>query len=211
MRRRWFVTGVAAAAVAGIAIGAAFHAQLNGAAAADQVAAPQLHGQATWPAGQRPAPEISLRDQHGKRVTLASLRGSTVALTFFDSLCKEACPIEGKLLGAAIRQVGSTARPRLLVVSVNPAGDTPSTVRHALEKWHLPADTIWLMGTRSVLKPVWDAYQITVDPVSGDIVHSTAVYLIDRSGDERAGFLMPFIPGLVADDFRLLGAKQGAQ
>ena len=46
-----------------------------------------------------------------------------------------------------------------------------------------------------------------VDPVSGDIVHSTAVYLIDRRGDERAGFLMPFVPGLVADDFRVLGAE----
>jgi protein SCO1/2 len=201
MRRRWFVVGVTAAAVVGIAIGVAFHARLNGAAAA----APELHGQATWREGQRPAPAISLRDQHGQRVTLASLRGKTVALTFFDSLCKESCPIEGKMLSAAIRQVGSASNPRLLVVSVNPTGDTPQTVRRALRKWRLPSNTIWLMGTRSALKPVWDAYQITVDPVSGDIVHSTAVYLIDRSGDERAGFLMPFIPGLVADDFRLLG------
>ena len=205
MRRRWFVAAVAGAAIVGIAIGVVFHAQLNGAAAAQPAGVPQLHGQATWPAGKRPAPAISLRDQHGKRVTLASLRGSTVALTFFDSLCKESCPIEGKMLGAAIRQVGSASHPRLLVVSVNPAGDTPQTVRRALRKWHLPADTIWLMGARSALKPVWDAYQITVDPVSGDIVHSTAVYLIDRKGDERAGFLMPFIPGLVADDLRLLG------
>ena len=148
-----------------------------------------------------------MRDQHGKRVTLASLRGSTVALTFFDSLCKESCPIEGRMLGAALRQVGSASHPRLLVVSVNPAGDTPQTVRRALRKWHLPSNTIWLMGARSALKPVWDAYQITVDPVSGDIVHSTAVYLIDRNGDERAGFLMPFIPGLVADDVRLLGSN----
>ncbi len=205
MRRRWFVGGVAAAAIIGIAIGVAFHAQLNGAAAAEAVAPPQLHGQATWLAGQRRAPGISLRDQHGKRVTLASLRGGTVALTFLDSLCKESCPIEGRMLGAAIRLVGSASRPRLVVVSVNPAGDTPRTVRRALHKWHLPPGTVWLMGTRSVLKPVWDAYQITVDPVSGDIVHSTAVYLIDRRGDERAGFLMPFIPGLVADDLRLLG------
>jgi protein SCO1 len=208
MRRRWFVAAVAGAAIIGIAIGVVFHGQLNGAAAAQPAGVPQLHGQATWPAGKRPAPAISLRDQHGKRVTLASLRGSTVALTFFDSLCKESCPIEGKMLGAAIRQVGSASHPRLLVVSVNPAGDTPQTVRRALRKWHLPADTVWLMGARSALKPVWDAYQITVDPVSGDIVHSTAVYLIDRKGDERAGFLMPFIPGLVADDLRLLGREE---
>ena len=45
---------------------------------------------------------------------------------------------------------------------------------------------------------------ITVDPVSGDVVHSTAAYLIDQRGDERAGFLMPFVPGLVTDDLRKL-------
>ncbi len=205
MQRRWFVAGVAAAAFVGIAVGIAFHKQLTGSAAADPVGTPVLHGQATWPSGQRPAPAFALRDQKGRRVTLASLGGRTVALTFLDSLCKESCPIEGRMLASAIRQVGGAARPQLLVVSVDPAGDTPRTVARAVRKWKLPADTLWLLGTHARLKPVWDAYQITVEPVSGDVVHSTAVYLIDRRGDERAGFLMPFVPGLVADDFRMLG------
>ena len=207
MQRRWFIAGVASAALVGITIGIAFHRQLTGSAAAEPVRT-LLHGQATWPSGRRAAPAFALRDQKGRRVTLASLAGRTVALTFLDSLCKESCPIEGRMLASAIRQVGGSARPHLLVVSVDPAGDTPRTVARALRKWRLPADTVWLLGTRARLKPVWDAYQITVDPVSGDIVHSTAVYLIDRRGDERAGFLMPFVPGLVADDFRVLGAER---
>jgi protein SCO1 len=205
MQRRWFVAGVAAAALAGVAIGIAFHRQLTGSAAADTPALPALHGQATWAGGERTAPPFALRDRHGRPVTLASLRGRTVALTFLDSLCKEACPIEGQMLGSAIRQVGGAAQPQLIVVSVDPAGDTSRSVAHAVRKWRLPANTVWLLGTHAQLKPVWDAYQITVDPVSGDIVHSTAVYLLDKRGFERAGFLMPFIPGLVADDFRVLG------
>jgi protein SCO1 len=208
MQRRWFIAGVAAAALVGIAIGIAFHRQLIGSAAADTLALPALHGQATWPAGKRAAPAFGLRDQHGRPVTLASLRGRTVALTFLDSLCKEACPIEGRMLGAAVRQARGTARPQLVAVSVDPAGDTPGTVAHAIRKWRLPADTIWLLGSHARLKPVWDAYRITVDPVSGDIVHSTAVYLIDRDGFERAGFLMPFVPAFVADDFRMLGSER---
>lgn len=203
MRRRWYVVSVAAAAVAGVAIGAAFHARLMSSAAA----APVLHGQATWTAGSRAAPAFALRDQHGRPVTLASLRGRTLALTFLDSLCKQACPIEGQMLASAIRQVRGAARPRLVVVSVDPAGDTPRSIAHAIRKWRLPAGTIWLMGAHGQLKPVWDAYQITVDPVSGDIVHSTAVYLLDKRGFERAGFLMPFVPGLVADDLRVLAAE----
>jgi protein SCO1 len=208
MRRRWYVVSIGAAAVVGVAIGVALHGRLTGSAAASRVAVPKLHGQATWAAGARAAPAFALRDQHGRRVSLASLRGRTLALTFLDSLCKEACPIEGRMLGAAVRQVRETDRPQLVAVSVDPAGDTPSTVARAIRKWRLPADTIWLLGSHARLKPVWDAYRITVDPVSGDIVHSTAVYLIDRDGFERAGFLMPFVPAFVADDFKTLAAER---
>jgi cytochrome oxidase Cu insertion factor (SCO1/SenC/PrrC family) len=139
-------------------------------------------------------------------VTLASLRGRPLALTFLDSLCTGACPIEGRMLAAAIGQAGA-ARPQLVVVSVDPGGDTPRSVERAARKWRLPSDTVWLLGSHAQLKPVWDAYQITVEPVSGDVVHSTAVYLVDKRGYERAGFLMPFVPGLVADDLRVLGAE----
>jgi cytochrome oxidase Cu insertion factor (SCO1/SenC/PrrC family) len=207
MRRRWYAVSVSAAAIVGIAIGVAFHARLTGSAAAEPVALPTLQGQATWGAGRRAAPAFALRDQHGRNVTLESLRGRTIALTFLDSLCKQACPIEGRMLASAIGQVADAARPQLVVVSVDPGGDTPRSVATAMRKWRLPAGTIWLLGTHAQLKPVWDGYQITVDPVSGDIVHSTAVYLIDKRGFERAGFLMPFVPGFVADDFRVLGAE----
>jgi cytochrome oxidase Cu insertion factor (SCO1/SenC/PrrC family) len=206
MRRRWYAVSVAAAAIVGIAIGAAFHGRLTGSADAGPIAVPALHGQATWSAGRRAAPAFALRDQRGRRVTLASLRGRPLALTFLDSLCTGACPIEGRMLAAAIGQAGA-ARPQLVVVSVDPGGDTPRSVERAARKWRLPSDTVWLLGSYAQLKPVWDAYQITVEPVSGDVVHSTAVYLVDKRGYERAGFLMPFVPGLVADDLRVLGAE----
>ena len=207
MRRRWYAVSVAGAAIVGIMIGVAFHARLTGSAAAKPVAVPTLHGQATWGAGRRAGPAFALRDQRRRRVTLASLRGRPIALTFLDSLCKASCPIEGRMLASAIGQVGGGARPQLLVVSVDPGGDTPRSVARAALEWKLPADTIWLLGTHAQLKPVWDAYQITVEPLSGDIVHSTAVYLLDKHGYERAGFLMPFVPALVADDLRVLGAE----
>jgi protein SCO1 len=207
MHRRSWAVSIATAAVVGIAIGIAFHARLTGSAAARSVAVPPLHGQAIWGVGQRAAPAFALRDQRGRRVPLVSLRGRTIALTFLDSLCKASCPIEGRMLASAIGQVGAAARPQLLVVSVDPGGDTPRSVEQAALKWKLPAGTIWLLGTHAQLKPVWDAYQITVEPVSGDVVHSTAVYLLDKRGYERAGFLMPFVPALVADDLRVLGAE----
>lgn len=201
--RKLFLASVAAAAVVGIGIGVLLHSMFSG-GTAGAIALPALHGQATWAPGARPAPQFALRDQHGRLVSLQALQGRTIVLTFLDSLCKEACPVEGRMLAAAIRQVPQAQRPRLVVVSVDPSGDTPASIAHAVGKWHLPGETLWVRGTHRQLARVWREYQITVEPVSGDIVHSTALYLIDSKGDERAGFLMPFLPGLVAADLKTL-------
>lgn len=198
MIRRYAIAVIVAAA-AGIAIGVAVHV------ATTRAASPPLDGQATWGAGERPAPEIALNDQNARRVSLASLRGRTVVLAFMDSLCRTACPLEGRMLAAAFRRLTPNRRPALIVVSVDPK-DTPQTVAAVIEKRGLPNDTRWVLGTRAELERVWRRYHITVDPSSGDIVHSTAIYLIDKHGDERAGFLMPFLPNLVAGDLRRLAA-----
>jgi protein SCO1 len=203
--RKLLIASVAAAAVVGIGVGVVLHSTFSG-GKANALALPALHGQATWAAGSRPAPQFALRDQHGRLLSLNALQGRTVVLTFLDSRCKQACPLEGRMLAAAIRQVPQAQRPRLVVVSVDPSGDTPAAIARAVEKWRLPDEVRWLRGTHRQLARVWRAYQITVEPVSGDIVHSTAVYLIDPRGNERAGFLMPFIPGLVATDLKTLAS-----
>ena len=208
--RRGYLPAVAAAAIAGVAIGVALHGRLGGSAAAAKTAAPalpSLHGQATWARGERAAPAFALQDQRGHLVSLAALRGRTTVLMFEDSLCKEACPIEGRLVAAAVRAVPARLRPRVVVVSVDPWGDTRRSVDAAIRKWNLPVDASWLLGTRAQLAPVWRRYEIAVQRVKGDIVHSTALYLIDRRGDERAGFLLPFVPGLVTDDLRKLALE----
>ena len=208
--RRLTLVSVTAAAVVGIVIGVAFHGRIAGGTAAAQapaLAVPSLHGQASWPEGKRPAPRFVLHDQQGRRVALTALRGRAVLLMFEDSLCKQACPLEGKMVGAALRRVPVSSRPRVVVVSVDPAGDTPRTIAAAVRKWHLPAGSSvsWLLGSHARLAAVWHAYDIVVLPVRGDIVHSTALYVIDRRGDERAGFLVPFLPTQLAADLSSLG------
>lgn len=196
------------AVMVGIGVGVGTHFLL---AKASQSATPipasvALHGEATWPAGARPAPPIStLRDQSGGRFSLASLRGRTVAMVFFDSHCTQQCPLAGRALAVAERSVPAAQRSVVVVVSVNPL-DTPASTRAAAAAWGL-ADLgpwHWLRGTHAQLAPVWRAYHIWVQPGSGDIVHTQALYLIDRHGDERSGYLYPYIPGFVAKDLRVL-------
>jgi cytochrome oxidase Cu insertion factor (SCO1/SenC/PrrC family) len=171
------------------------------------VALPALHGQAVWPAGKRPAPLFALHDQDGRRVSLAALRGRTAIVAFMDPLCRQECPLEGRELADAERQVAPKQRPMLLIVSVNPEA-RGADARAAARRWSIAGDWHWLLGRRSQLAPVWHAYGIAVLPKSGDIVHSTALYLIDRQGFERVGVIAPFLPQFIADDLRVLAREK---
>lgn len=172
---------------------------------------PALDGMATWAAGARPAPAIStLRDQNGRPFSLASLHGRPVVVTFWDSHCTQECPLAGRALAAAERAVPRAQRPVLVVVSVNPL-DTRASVRAAIRKWGLAglAGWHWLMGSHAQLAPVWRAYRIVVIPTKTDIVHTEALYLLDRRGDERSAYLYPYLPARVASDMRKLAAGAG--
>ena len=70
----------------------------------------RLHGDAVWAAGARPAPPMRLRDQHGRAVSLAELRGRVLLVTFMDSHCTTECPVEGHQL-AVVQRTFPAAEP----------------------------------------------------------------------------------------------------
>ena len=47
-------------------------------------------------------------------------------------------------------------------------------------------------------------------PIDGDINHTEALYLIDRHGDERAGYLWPFKSRFATYDMRVLATRKVA-
>ena len=211
MRLRLAVTILLAAVVVGAGGGALIRVLTGSGTAAAKPSLPTLHGQAVWKAGARRAPNVSLRDQTGRMVTLASLRGSPVVLTFLDSQCKSSCPIEGRQLGSVLRRLPAMERPTLVIVSVNHTGDTPAGIRRALAEWHLngPWAVHWLnASTRAQLASVWRSYGVRVIPKSNDVVHSLALYLIDRRGYERTAYLFPFLQGFVQRDLGRLAQER---
>lgn len=169
-----------------------------------------LHGQATWRAGERRAAAFSLRDQDGRRVSLASMRRHPLLLTFLDSRCTDRCPVEGRMLGVMLRRMPATQRPAVVVVSVNPDGDTPASIRHAMRTWQLdgPWRRHWLRGTTAELAPVWRRYGMTVEPTTKAVLHGMTVHLIDKRGFERSDYLFPFLPNFVALDLKALARER---
>ena len=203
------LAGLGAAIAGGVLLGASLRSS-RGVAIAATPHRGGLDGEATWVAEARPAPAITtLRDQNGQLFSLASLHGRPVAMVFFDSFCKQECPLEGHALAAAERQIPAAQRPVLVVVSVDPA-DTRASVRHAIHSWGLAGVSpwYWLMGTHKMLAPVWRAYHIYVGPkIDGDIAHTEAVYFIDRKGYERSAYLYPFAQRFATHDMRRLAAE----
>ncbi|MBV9605672.1 MAG: SCO family protein [Solirubrobacterales bacterium] len=199
------------AGVLGACIGAAAHFALGASPSASIVSERYgLEGQAAWAAGTRAAPAIdTLVDQTGHPFALASLRGHPIALAFFDSHCNQECPLEGHELAAAESSLPSAQRPILVAVSVNPL-DTPASAAKAARAWGLAAVAPWhwLMGSRAKLAPIWRKYDIYVGrPVNGDIPHTEALILIDRSGYERSAYLYPFGQQFVSHDLGVLGQE----
>jgi cytochrome oxidase Cu insertion factor (SCO1/SenC/PrrC family) len=216
MSRGMLLVAAIAAIAIGAGVGLALHALLAGNATLQPATVSMrngLYGDATWPVGSAPAPPITtLRDQSGARFSLASLRGHTVALAFFDSHCHQECPLEGRQLAAAERALPGAQRPQLVVVSVNPL-DTRVSATAAIREWGLAgvAPWHWLMGTHAQLARVWAAYNIQVSPpIGGDINHTEALYLIDRRGYERAGYLWPFASHYATYDMRVLATRRTA-
>jgi cytochrome oxidase Cu insertion factor (SCO1/SenC/PrrC family) len=203
MRRRGVAVAaaVALAATAGVAIGVTMALARSSGSAAHESS--RLHGLIVWARGSKPAPDFSLRDEAGRRLSLRSQRGRVVLLTFLDSRCKSACPLDGRRLGTVERALRGT-RFELLAVSVDPWADTARSARafaaHAAWSghWH------WLLGDARALRPIWRAYKITVLRAS-DIVHTRASYLIDLAGNLRTVYLEPIEPGEVAQDVRAVG------
>jgi cytochrome oxidase Cu insertion factor (SCO1/SenC/PrrC family) len=137
-----------------------------------------------------PAPAFQLTDQNGTLVTLASLRGKAVLLTFLDPVCTTDCPLiaqefreAGQLLGADSKRV------ELVAVVANPIYRSTLVTRAFDRQERLDAVPNWryLTGTLPQLTNVWRAYGVSVatSPAGAMVAHNDVAFVIDGTGRMR--------------------------
>src|SRR5262245_2511641 len=183
-----FGTVASVGALGLIILGAAPMAAAQASRNADPILAESIAGSAA--PLNFPAKAFALTDQHGQTVSLASLRGKVVLLTFLDPVCTTDCPLiaqefraAGQLLGAASKQV------ELVAIVTNPiyhqVADTVAFDRQE----HLAQVPNWLYLTGSVpqLRQVWKNYGISAEilPAGSMIGHQDVAYVIDQTGRVR--------------------------
>ena len=154
----------------------------------------------------RPVPasieHLAFTDQHGRAVELASLRGQTVMVVPFLTLCSDICPLDtGNLLQVehALVADGSAAKVQLVELSVDPARDTPARLAAYA---HLTGAS-WELLTETPAQAVavehffgWVVQRVpegsppsldwwTGKPLTYDIDHSDGFVVLDAHGTVR--------------------------
>lgn len=168
-------------------------------------ATPELAASGTpymLPEGRQPAPNFTLRDQNGQRISLASFHGRDVLITSVDPLCRNLCPLEAHVLNALVDRLPPAQRPAIIAVSVDTWADSHHDLMQDFRRWSLVPQWHWAVGTHAQLAAVWKRYAIGVQVVNKTlagtsvhyITHTEASYLIDPAGYERALFAWPFSP-----------------
>jgi len=148
---------------------------------------PALAGSPVTP--DSPASNFTLTDQDGRSVSLSDERGKLVLITFLYTHCPDVCPLIAQNLNTALRSLGPDRdRVRVLAVSVDPRNDTPAAVRKFVTEHRLVPQFRYLTGTAAELGPVWQAYNVLVQPGGGleQLAHGSFTILVDPKGEPVA-------------------------
>lgn len=191
------VGSVAAVGAIGVIIlGAVPMAAAQASPVADTILAQAVDG-SDAPLNFAAAP-FQLTDQNGRPVTLGSLRGKVVLLTFLDPVCTSDCPLiaqefkqAGQLLKSDERQV------ELVAIVTNPV-DYSTAYTQAFDREEGMASVrnwLYLTGSLPELQRVWHDYGIAADiePAGSMIGHTEITLAIDQHG--RVRYEMGFDPG----------------
>jgi cytochrome oxidase Cu insertion factor (SCO1/SenC/PrrC family) len=150
-----------------------------------------------------PAPDFHLVDQRDEPVTLASLHGYTVAMTFLDPVCTSDCPAIAQEFKVANRMLGSSARKvRFVAIAANPTYHSVTALDDFDRQEGLASQSNWLFltGSTPTLASVLNDYGVAVaNSVAGSMtIHADLSYVISPDGVTR--WIIPSDPGSAAAD-----------
>ena len=149
--------------------------------------------------------KLPLVDQHGHHFTLASLRGRTVVLGDFLTLCQEVCPLTSVNLrdvAKAVQRDGRSTDVQVVEATVDPARDSVKRLAAYEKVFGAQQDWTLATGDQRGLDGLWAHLGVyhekapedvapaprdwwTGAPLTYDVHHQDVVYVIDAHGHAR--------------------------
>jgi protein SCO1/2 len=168
-------------------------------------ASPGTFEGALMPQGVR-APDFKLQNQDGDTVSMRSLRGRPVVVTFLYTTCQDSCPIQAQTVRGALDQLGHDVPA--LAIAVDPPTDTPARAQAFLAKQRATGRIDFVLGSRAQLRPLWKGYAIRPQSITEE--HMARITLVDSRGFQRIGYPgSQATPERLAHDLRLLEREAG--
>lgn len=161
----------------------------------------------------KPAPPLKLEDSLGHPVNIDQYRGKAVLVTFIYDHCPDVCPLIVGNLHTAQNELGSRANSlQIVAVSVDPKGDTPTTVKAFLKDHQMTGRMQYLIGSRPQLEKVWSAWGIVSKSSpkknTPDLVeHSAEILGISASGKITTLYPANFKPAQIVHDVPILASE----
>jgi protein SCO1/2 len=163
-------------------------------------AAPNTFEGSLMPKGVR-APDFRLENQDGEIVSMRSLRGRPVVVTFLYTTCQDSCPIQAQTVRGALDELGHDVPA--LAIAVDPPRDTPERAQAFLAKQRATGRIDFVLGSRAELRPLWDGFAIQPQSVTAE--HQARITLVDTRGFQRIGYPgAEATPERLSHDLRLL-------
>lgn len=176
---------------------------------------PTALAQATLFDAPRPLPEFRLVDHAGRPFDRERLRGRWHFLFFGFTHCPDVCPTTLATLAAVrsrLRDLPASVRPGVVLVSVDPARDTPQALANYVP--HFDPEFIGVTGDAETIsaftRDLGVAVMIGAPEADGGytVDHTAALFLIDPDGNWSAVFGTPHSADAIAGDFRAIAAAR---
>lgn len=136
-------------------------------------------------------PDFTLRDQDGRKLSLAALKGKAVVLTFIYTRCPlpNFCPLMERNFGVIDRQVakdpGQYPPVDLISVSFDPEHDTPAVLKKYGERYvGKEGFARWQFATSTPkqIARMTKYFGVAYQPEQGVVVHTLQTVVIDPDG-----------------------------
>ena len=158
-----------------------------------------------------PAPDFTLTNQFGQRMSLSAFRGKVVILAFTDSECTTVCPLTTESMLAARQLLGTAGRQvQLIGIDANPAATSISDVMSYSRAHGMVNQWDFLTGSDAELAKVWKDYDIYVQIEKGNVDHTPAVFIIDTRGRERKLYMTTMAYASITQAAQIMAQESSA-
>jgi protein SCO1 len=138
--------------------------------------------------GNNCLPNVSLIDQHGSAVSLASLKGKPVLIDFIYTSCASTCPLLTAKMAAIAHQLGPALGADVTIVSItlDPEHDRPAELAKYAKSHDADQNGwIFLTGTPAQIDQVMAQFKLRRTRESdGTITHSIEAFLLGPDGHQ---------------------------